>query len=1543
MFLKLIFFVLLTYGLTYGFINTTDAFSTSNNTAASAYGERGKIELNTCCKEIVITAGNGGSGKVEKRSVDNRKPIRPLKTSEVLDDTNPCLPNPCLHKALCEWTPRSTPPFICHCPVGYVGKSCEKESGGIKPEGGETIPKEKDMTFVNVIKMIDGPTATRMAVIFGATVLGIVLIIIIHCCRVLSRKQEDAAYLKRLQTGDIPKTLPPGCCELSNVVFFETLCCLGAIKESIKKETAEVDVNQLVSELKLVRSMSRMSKVPDRLIPEERGSKQSLKSSRSKRTSDQRIHRERRPMPESKINQTADKKDDSYIINFEGRETDMDNTKVDLDYPESLKFSTRSQPASVDDDEQIISKTRCSCGRVITARAQPRGPKPERSKSLLLNASKSNQVVYNEESGRQKSHTRVCSLHGGSYQSAIDQTKPSRHADNLENQRGSRVCSLEQRSHQSLTSKRSGVSCEHSRMTKDNGEPLLEPVEVQYDDEAYPVGLRQPDLQKSTQTLTRKEEQEHCSICQPKHGSFIHHSHQGNFKSDTQLGRKISAQTQTTPQFFSPTNQPSSNHMQTTSVKRPISPSPVTPIQYQPSQHSGFVRVDKSQNFPSCPLNLSPVQSVHNTESMGMQKRLFSFEDYIAKELQENNSNTPNHQPVAGDGITYSHHSINKYSNRTNSMPSSSLLRRRENVGRNYSEQGGEKLRSNFILHPERSSQYLQDRIQEHYSKPSFHSYRDMYLQENRERRRSNQQFSNGDVPEQQGSRVSMNKRSREDEKEWFVKNYEPIGSRMNARRSYSQPEVYYKPRDVSNHNEIYYDKEYLPKYTEYMNNENEHVVMPIHRVPNTLPSSNPYQTTYREHFGVVQNTRNRARMDRQFVDSGIEVNGSRETESSERYRRMARGSPLSQYLQAVEKSKSSDYRPDRGRRKEREYDFESRSSSRERGYGQGPSTSVGRNLEDDREVLNFLSERRSVSSFVEAAHSSPEDTRQSRFSKYMGQRRRSAPTGAVPYDVEEREINTQNEEDVLDYLRQKKTVSALVENSRETMPRTFVRQYEETRHRNIPPRERDREEDEEVLYYLRQRRSVSGRSEEESQERERIMQSVREDYEDVGPPALNTMGHLNEELKYTKMFAKNTVAYPPAAAKIGERKDIKVPIMSRNVFTPPPSNRGSPQRHVANNDEQSTPYQEFLRKSMIRFPVKDIDIRRSRDALKGNRLQELLNKDNAPTEKAKDHTSSSSGASSKNPYRRNLGHYGNNTSNNIGSMSHLNLAPEGFQSDPLHENERVGIQYNNKPSPVRGESFPDQRQFLQQVKRRGNEEGWNYQNRSQRPRTSTGEGRDLTLNRSQDISHFGNDSSLCARRPSPKHSTPKDSPVDPELQRIWESRTNQQQQTGSLLEVMRNSQTIQDRFLSKPDNISHQRTERDHIFNDGWATDAGSPTRRRRSREMIYRNQGLVQDNQSQHDVSKTGSRSIPNLQTLSSFQGVPASRFHSRVSETLLGPQSLLSDGHQVQRPSFIGYHQSRDIPVHYNRGQRIPSNKEAFDSDESIPKTPPPPPHY
>lgn len=64
----------------------------------------------------------------------------------------------------------------------------------------------------------------------------------------MNRKKEDADYLKRLQTKDnLPKSLPPGCCELSNSVFFETLCCLGVIKDNIKKERNEINVDQCKS------------------------------------------------------------------------------------------------------------------------------------------------------------------------------------------------------------------------------------------------------------------------------------------------------------------------------------------------------------------------------------------------------------------------------------------------------------------------------------------------------------------------------------------------------------------------------------------------------------------------------------------------------------------------------------------------------------------------------------------------------------------------------------------------------------------------------------------------------------------------------------------------------------------------------------------------------------------------------------------------------------------------------------------------------------------------------------------------------------------------------------------------------------------------------------------------------------------------------------------------------------------------------------------------------------------------------------------------
>lgn len=69
-----------------------------------------------------------------------------------------------------------------------------------------------------------------------------------HYHYLMNRKKEDADYLKRLQTKDnLPKSLPPGCCELSNSVFFETLCCLGIIKDNIKKERNEINVDQCKS------------------------------------------------------------------------------------------------------------------------------------------------------------------------------------------------------------------------------------------------------------------------------------------------------------------------------------------------------------------------------------------------------------------------------------------------------------------------------------------------------------------------------------------------------------------------------------------------------------------------------------------------------------------------------------------------------------------------------------------------------------------------------------------------------------------------------------------------------------------------------------------------------------------------------------------------------------------------------------------------------------------------------------------------------------------------------------------------------------------------------------------------------------------------------------------------------------------------------------------------------------------------------------------------------------------------------------------------
>uniref|UniRef100_K1PHJ2 Uncharacterized protein n=1 Tax=Magallana gigas TaxID=29159 RepID=K1PHJ2_MAGGI len=343
---------------------------------------------------------------IGKRSTDNRKPILPVN-----DYTDPCGQRPCLHSGICEWTPRSHPPFICHCPVGYKGNICEMKSDGIKPEGGDIIPKKTHLAFDDVIKLVDGPSASRMLVVFGATILGIVLIIIIHCCRVLSRKQkEDADYLKRLQTKDnLPKSLPPGCCELSNSVFFETLCCLGVIKDNIKKERNEINVDQLVSELKLAKSLSMtMSKNASKLVSDGKRSKHSLRPSRSRRPSEQRISMQQRSQLDFKPSTNGGKKDDSYVINVEGNETFADRTKLDGDQAESPMDSLRSLPLLKEAIRQSNNHVKCSCGKIIASESKNKRPSSEGFKAQQqLHPSASSRISFTDGSLKDKVDTAL--------------------------------------------------------------------------------------------------------------------------------------------------------------------------------------------------------------------------------------------------------------------------------------------------------------------------------------------------------------------------------------------------------------------------------------------------------------------------------------------------------------------------------------------------------------------------------------------------------------------------------------------------------------------------------------------------------------------------------------------------------------------------------------------------------------------------------------------------------------------------------------------------------------------------------------------------------------------------------------------------------------------------------------------------------------------------------------------------------------------------------------------------------------------------------
>lgn len=1206
------------------------------------------------------------------------------------------------------------------------------------------------------------------------------------------------------------------------------------------------------------------------------------------------------------------KKDDSYVINVEGNETFADRTKLDGDQAESPKDSLRSLPLLKEAIRQSNNHVKCSCGKIIASESKNKRPSSEGFKAQQqLHPSASSRISFTDGSVRNGPVTQK--------QRSLQSVSSQQRSDYREFQHPSP-------SRQTLTSLSRHEVERQSRhgSEQQNGSELR---------------LETP-LQRVPQMATRNES-DHRSVGEPIYGysTPIPTSRRGSYHSNISKSRKISAETQTTPTFLSPIEQIPSPGQPPLPQEPPTSQSRLIRVdkaQNVPSfasntgvpPQSEFVRVDKAQNFPSFASNtgppsqsdfvrvknaqnfpslasdISPVYGVHPSRSTDYKAKIFTFDDYAMdglREMQDNNSHTSSHN-IARSGVTLSQQRSGTRQSRAASKPSTTALRQRDL--RSYSDRD-EQLKESYIIRPEKSSHYLQDRLLENQYKPSFHS--EINIRPDRENSQPKQEFSYDEeyVPTKRISEMNDN--------EWPVENFPSIGSRIDARRSYSQPAVFRKSEVILDPGETYYNNNYPDKYFEHQDNR-EHIVMPIYKVPNTPPLPNPYQTTYREHFGMVNN-RTRVRPNRQLVDSGIEVNGSRD--SGERNHNVPSRSPHSQYQQALANHRASTYGS--GRRKEREFDFESRSSSRNGRHSRGPSTSNEPNLENDQEVLKFLKERRSVSGFMEAKRESPQEARRSRFNRCVQERRSAPSSSVVPSDNEEQYIDDpQNDDRVLEYLRQKKTVSALIDDSRQTMPIKFVRDFEERRQPNVPVSERDRENDEEVLYYLRHRRSISGgRSDENEGARERVMQNVREDFEYVGPRSLETMADINQELKYTKMFAKNTTQYPPAAAKIGERKDIKVPITSRNVFSPPPSNRGSPQqRREAQDEGPSTPYQEYLRRSMIRWPVKDIDIRRSRDALKGNRLQELLNKDG-----------------DQHANQRESRHSGNN--NNIESSAYIYNSGEEFLDDSEQINQREQIEYNDKPFSGRNKS--EENEFLQQVKKRGNDERVMREERTQqrgrRPRTSTGDTRDRTLNETRDYSSFtmgGSDSGLYERGAGPKHSTPKPSP---EQRSTWERRNS----SGSLLEVMRNSPTIQNKFFSRSENMAQE----DFTNVDIWKTDIDSRAGRRRSREQILQNQQRDYQNEADHAISRPDARVLPNSQTLSSLQGMSSERLHSRVSEAFLGPQSLLGDRRQTRKASFIGYHKSNERA---RNGHRYHDNMDTtFDSNESIPRTPPPPPNF
>ena len=1282
----------------------------------------------------------------------------------------------------------------------------------------------------------------------------------------------------------------------------------------------------VVSEIKLANSLSKTLAMQnaDRLVLGELGSKHSIRSSRSKRLSKHSIAQQRRPEVDSVPSRRDAKKDESYVIDVERNENVAEPAGLDDVIANLPRDSLRSLPILGD----AIAKKLTSCS-VISRESVNQGAKRQGSISQQhVHPSASNRTGLTDGSITRSKQVRVPSQAERSLHSVTSH----RHSESGEY----RQPSLLRQNVPSICKHDVGIQ------SKLSSEALL-------DSEVRLQVPSEPEL-KSVSQMTTKTDPNLCSVCETgqQDQTPLQESQRGSDLSVVSSRRKMPAQTQTTPTLLSP-------------IERPLSPeppqTPPAPQEPRPSSHSGFVLVDKCQNFPSFSSDISPVYGVSQSRFPNSNNRRFTFEDYSTdrlKDLQENNSHTSSHR-LTRDGVKYSQQ---RSGTRPPTKTSASTLRQQEQDQRTYSDRD-EQIKESYIIRPHTSAHYLQDRLQGNQSRPSFHSVKDMYVMEEREHSLPKQQYSFYQ------EYVPTKFASGGDDKEWPVENYHTIGSRMDARRSYSQPTVYRKSEDTLAASDTHYNNNYPSKYYDYQNNR-EHIVMPIYKVPNTPPLPNPYQTTYREHFGVASN-RTHMRPDRQLGDSGIEVNGSRETNySGERYRNVPSRSPHFQYQvpsrspyaqyhvpnrsphsqyhvpsssphfqlyqQALANQKASAYGSDRHRREQKEDDFESRSSSWDGRHSRGPSTGNEKSLENDPEVLNFLKERKSVSGFKEVARSSPTEARRSRFYKYV-QGRRSAPSGSVvPSDSEEQYLgDPQDDNNVLEYMRQKKTVSGLKEESRQKMPLQFVRELENSGQSSVPVRGRDRENDDEVLYYLRQKRAISGsRSDGKEEARERVMHHVKEDFEDVGPQSLETMADINQELKYTKMFAKNTTVYPPAATKIGERKDIKIPITARAVFSPPPSNRASPKQvRDAQDEGHCTPYQEYLRRSMIRWPVKDIDIRRSRDALKGNRLQELLNKD-------QEHIGQQKGS-------------GNN--NNIDSGAYFIVPGEEYPNDSHYMNQREQIEYNKRSSAGRNRTMDssDENEFLHQVRNRGNEEAMAYQSRTpqrvRRPRTCTGESRDLTVNETQDSPYFGgSDSGLHERGSGPKHSTPKTSPIHPDLQRAWERRKNQQQ-SGSLLEVMRDSPTIQNKFFSKSENTVTDREERG-VHDDISNTDTESRVGRRRSREHVLQTQLRNNLDLPGHPMSRPSDGGFPNPHTLSSLQGLSSERFNSRVSEVLQAPQSLLGDRHQRQRSSFIGYHRSRDRtgPNRVHNGQKYNSDTEKTnDSFDSISRTPPPPPNY